>query len=109
MDFVLRYTAKAMGEHGIKWGSKTLLKSNYADDLSFLDEGVIKMNELLEVLRVQGKRIVLKTNLKKTFLLRLEIRKDEKVVLGNEKIDQSDNFTYLGSIIIHSSNKFERI
>ena len=28
-----------------------------------------------------------------------EVSEDEKVTLGNEKIDQVDSFTYLGSII----------
>ena len=38
MDFVLRSTGKAIGDKGIKWG----------------DESESKMNELSEVLRVQG-------------------------------------------------------
>ena len=38
-------------------GEKIILDLNYTDDLSILDEGVSKMNELLEVLRVQGARI----------------------------------------------------
>ena len=55
---VLRNIGKTMGEHGIKWGEKTFLDLDYADDLSFLDKIVGKMNELLEVFRVQGvKRI----------------------------------------------------
>ena len=66
MDFVLRSQGKAMGDHGIKWGGKTLLDLDYADDLSILDESVSKMNELLEVLRVQGTRKGLKINVKKT-------------------------------------------
>ena len=41
-----------MGEHGIKWGSKTFLDLYYADNLSILDESVSKVNELLEVLQV---------------------------------------------------------
>ena len=49
MDFVLRRTGKTIGDHGIKWGEKTLLDLDYADDLSILDEIVSKMNELLEV------------------------------------------------------------
>ena len=32
MDFVLRSTRKAMGGDGIKWGGKTLLDLDYADD-----------------------------------------------------------------------------
>ena len=31
--------------------------------------------------------------------LRLGISEDEKLTFGNEKIDQADSFTYLGSII----------
>ena len=50
MDFILRSTEKAMGEHGVKWGGKTFLDLHYADDLMILDESVSKMNELLEVL-----------------------------------------------------------
>ena len=32
MDFVLRSTGKAMGDHGIEWGGKTLLDLDYTDD-----------------------------------------------------------------------------
>ena len=66
MDFVLRSTGKAIGDHEIKWRGKTLLDSDYADDLNILGESVSKMNEFLEVLQVQGARIGLKINVKKT-------------------------------------------
>ena len=98
MNFVLRSTGKAIGDNGIKLGGKTLLGLEYADYLSILDESVGKMTEL-EVLRGQGARIGLKINVKKTKSLRLGISEDEKVTLGNEKIDQVGSFTYLGSII----------
>jgi hypothetical protein len=100
MDFVLRITGKAMGDHGIKLGSKTLLDLDYSDDLGILDESVSKMNELLEVLQVQGARIGTKINVKQTKLLRLGISKDEKVMLGNVKINQVNSFTYLGSRLL---------
>ena len=58
-----------------------------------------KMNELSEVLQVQGARISLKINVKKTKSLRLGISEDEKVKLGNDKIQQGGRFTYLSSII----------
>ena len=88
-----------MGEHGIKCAGKTFLYLNYADDLSILDESVRKMNKILEILQVQGARIDLKINVKKTKPLRQGISEDEKVLQGNENIDQVDSFTYLGSII----------
>ena len=46
-----------MGDLEIKWGGKTLLDLDCAGDLSILDQGVSKMNELPKVLRVQGARI----------------------------------------------------
>ena len=97
--FVLRSTGKTIGDHGIKWGGKTLLDLDYADDLSILDESVSKMNEFLEILRVRGARIGLKINVEKTKSLRLGTSEDEKVTLGSEKIDQARSFTYLRSII----------
>ena len=36
MDFVIRSTGKAMGEHEIEWGRKTILDLDYADNLSVL-------------------------------------------------------------------------
>ena len=44
MDFVFRSTGKVLGDHGIKWGGKTLMDLDYADDLSNLDESVSKKN-----------------------------------------------------------------
>ena len=40
----------------------------------------------------------MKINVKKTKSLRLGISEDEKVTLGNEKIDQVRSFTYLGAV-----------
>ena len=99
MKFVQRSRAKAMGEHGIKWGSKTLLYLRYVDDLSILDENVSIMNELLEVWRVQGVRKGLTINIKNTRLLRLGISKGKVVMLYNKKIRQVDKFTFPGRII----------
>ena len=78
MDFVLRSTAKAMGEHGIKWRSETFLYLDY--DLSILDESVSKMKFFLEILWIQGARIGLKITVKKIKSLRLGISEDEKAV-----------------------------
>ena len=109
MDFVLRSTGKAMGDHDSNGEEKTLLDLNYADDLSILDESLSKMNELIEVLRIQGERIDLKIKVKKTKSLSIGISEDEKVTLGNEKIDQVGSFTYLGSIISKDSGSSEDV
>ena len=51
-------------------------------------------------MQVQGAKIGLKINVKKTKSLRLEISEDEQVTLVNEKIDQVGSFSYLGRIFI---------
>jgi len=53
----LRSTGKAMWERGIKWRRITFFYLDCTDNLIILDESVSKMNELLEVLRVQADRI----------------------------------------------------
>ena len=56
------------------------------------------MNTLLEVLWVQGIRIGMKVNVKKTKLLKLGISAGGKVILDYDKIDQVGKFIQLGSI-----------
>ena len=51
----------------------------------------------------------MKINVKKTKWLRLEINEDEKVTLGNEKINQMDSFTYLVSIISKDGGCLENV
>ena len=84
-DFVSRSTGKATGYHIIKWGGKIVLDLDYADDLSIQDESVSKLNDILEVLRVQRARIGLKINVKKTKSQKLGINEYEKVTMVNEK------------------------
>ena len=54
MDLVLWSTGKAMSDHGINLGLKSLLDLDYADDLSILDESMSKMNERLDVFVSSG-------------------------------------------------------
>ena len=68
-----------------------------------------KTNTFSEVLRVQGAKIGLKINIKKTESLRLGISEDEQVTLGNEKIDQVGGFGYLGSIISKDDGSSEDV
>ena len=49
-------------------------------------------------MQVQGARMEWKIYVKKTNSLRVRISEGEEVMLGNEKIDQIDSFTCLGSI-----------
>ena len=58
---------------------------------------------------MQGARIGLKFNVKKTKSLRLGISEDEKMTLGNEKIDQVGSFTYLGNIISKDGGSSEDV
>ena len=68
-----------MGEQEIHWGSKTLLRLNYADDLSILDENATKMNEFMKVQRVHGARIDLRLKIHVK-----RISEEEKVMMDNE-------------------------
>ena len=61
MDLGLRRWAKGIVKHGLK-GSKHFLELDFVDDFSILDESMRKMNELLDVLQVQGATIGLKIN-----------------------------------------------
>ena len=60
-------------------------------------------------MQVQGARIGLKINVKKTKSIRQGISEDEKVTLGYKKIDQVTSFTYLGSIISKDGGSSEDV
>ena len=60
-------------------------------------------------MRVQGARIGLKINVKKTKWLRLGVSEYEKEMLANEKIDQVGSFSYLGSIIFKDGGSSEDV
>ena len=109
IDFVLRSTGKAKGDHEIKFGVKNLLDLDYADDLNILDESVSKTNEFLKVLQVQGAWIGLKINVKKTKSIKLGISEDKQRTLGNQKIYQVGSFTYLGTIISKDGESSEDV
>ena len=51
----------------------------------------------------------MKINVKNTNSVSLGINEDEKVTLANEKIDQVDSFTYLGSIISKNGGSSEDV
>ena len=53
--------------------------------------------------------LIKKINVKKTKSIRLGICEDEKVTLGNKKIDQVGSFTYLGSIISSDGGSSEDV
>ena len=108
-EVCLKEHRKGNGRPRSKWGGKTLLDLDYADVLSTLDESVSQMNELIEILRVQGAGRRLNIIVKKTKSLRLGISEDENVTLGNEKIDQVGSFTYLGSIISKDGESSEDV
>jgi len=73
------YTSKLLGEVlgglGIQWGSKNLLKLDYADGLCIRGESLSKMNELLEFIDFKTKSLI------------VEVSEDEKVTFGTENLN----------------------
>nr|CAG4635493.1 EOG090X07G2 [Artemia franciscana] len=81
----------ACNELGQTWFESGVSENAVSGHIQFICPG--------ETACFAGARIVVKINFKKTKSLRLGISEDEKVTLGNEKIDQVDGFTNLGYII----------
>ena len=105
----LKEHRKGNGRTKNQRGETNISGFDYADDLSILLESVSKMNELSEVLRVQGATTDSKTDFKKTKSLRLGKSEDEKVTLGNEKIDQVGSLIYFGSIVSEGGGSSEGV
>ena len=66
--------------------------------------GVVKTNDFLETLRIQGSKMGLKTIIKKTKHFTAGINEGEDVILNSIKFVHVDSFTYLSCAIIKMVN-----
>ena len=97
IDWVMRETTRN-NNTGIRWQMMSKLEDlDFADDIALLSSTHSQMQSKANSMSGLVKRVGLKTNEKKTKILRLNNRKMEPVKLEGKDIEDVDEFTYLGS------------
>ena len=85
---------------GIQWTFTTSLEDlDFAEDLALLSHRIQDMRDKTRALGVQGAKIDLKINATKTNLMRICTKRDDGVSVVGGRIEEVDEFTYLGSIV----------
>jgi len=85
---------------GIQWTVTTSLEDlDFADDLALLSHRIQDIRDKTQVLEVQGAKVGLKINVTKKKLIRIGTKRDDGVSVVDGRIEEVDEFTYLGSIV----------
>ena len=93
LDWVTK-TALAT-RRGIQWSFMTSLEDlDFADDLALLSHRIQDMRDKTQALEDQGAKVGLKTKLK-----RIGTKRGDSVLIAGERVEEVDEFTYLGSIV----------
>jgi len=87
-------------KRGIQWTFTTSLEDlDFADDLALLSHRIQDMRDKTQALEVQGAKVGLKINASKTKLMSIGTKRDDGVSVIDGRIEEVDEFTYLGSIV----------
>ena len=72
---------------------------DFADDLALLSHRIQDMRDKTRALEDQSAKVGLKINAAKTNLMRIGTKRDDSVLIAGERVEEVDEFTYLGSIV----------
>ena len=87
-------------KRGIQCTFTTSLEDlDFADDLALLSHRIQDMRDKTRALEVQGAKVGLKINAPKTKLMRIGTKRGDGVSVAGGRIEEVDEFTYLGSIV----------
>ena len=98
LDWVTR-TAFAR-KCSIEWSFMTPLEDlQFADDLALMSHRIQDTRDKTRPLEEQGAKVGLKINATKTKLMRIATKRGDGVLIAGERIEEVDEYTYLGSIV----------
>ena len=100
LDWTMRKTT-ADKRRGIRWNFTTVLEDlDFADDIALLSSKISDLQEKTGRLAEEAARVGLKLNARKCKTLRTEFAlSSEGVVVNGEKVDNVEEFAYLGAMV----------
>ena len=99
LDWVMRKTVETT-HRGIRWDFNTFLEDlDFADDIVLMSSRFQDMQEKTSQLEENAKKVGLTINENKTKVMKINSRNRTKVIINSKEIEETDSFTYLGSIV----------
>lgn len=95
---------------GIRWTLFTQLEDlDYADDLALLSHASSHIQQKTDRISEYGEQIGLRVNIKKTKLMKVNVRKEVSITVRAEPVEEVKSFTYLGSVMNREGGSDEDI
>ena len=97
IDWIMRSATDGQ-RSGIRWKfTSTLDDLDYADDIALLSSTHSQLQCKTARVHTLAKYVGLNINTRKTQVMKLNPKNSNPVLIGNEEIEEVENFTYLGS------------
>ena len=99
VDWIMKNSTEGT-RNGIQWTLWTQLEDlDFADDLALLSHQQQQMQDKTNRLASEAKKLGLKINKDKTKVLRANTPNEDPIQLEQERLEDVDSFTYLGSVV----------
>ena len=99
LDWVMRRTVEEEG-NGIRWDFSTALEDLiFADDIALISSTWSHMQRKTSRLKRNAVYVDLKMSVKKTKVRRINARRQNSIKISGSEIEDTDEFTYLGSTV----------
>ena len=97
IDWVMRRSVEG-ARTGIRWKMTTMLEDlDFANDLALISSTFTHIQIKIDPLNRNGKGIGLKISTKKTKVMRINVNKNNAVVIDGQEVEDIDSFDYLGA------------
>ena len=97
IDYIMKQTK---GNNGIQWTPFTQLEDlEFADDIGLLSHTKQQMQNKINKITVEAKKVGLNINKEKTKILKLNSKNSEKITCEDSVLEEVEKFTYLGSVV----------
>ncbi|KAI5716778.1 hypothetical protein M8J76_012324 [Diaphorina citri] len=86
-------------DKGLKVNRKRITHLRFADDIVVFSNTYQELQEMLEELAREGRKVGLEVNINKTKIMSVNVRERDVLRIGDKEIEEVDEFVYLGSLI----------
>ena len=108
-DFIMR-EVESQGKTGIPWTLTTQLHDlDYADDICLLSQNLQHMQTKTEHRALVADKTGLRIGKEKTKVFRVNSKRQEKIKMRDEELEDVHSFTYLGSIVTSDGGEEEDV
>ena len=99
IDWVMNRTTEGR-RTGIRWKLTSVLQDlDFADDITLLSSRYVDIEDKTNRLVDEAAIIELKINAKKSKVMRINARKDQRIKVNDEQVDNVEEFLYLGALL----------